>query len=53
MLSDYEALSANNLIRKRKDTSTKEETMAYLNKKGYPYELIRKLDFSEYEESDE
>ena len=53
MLSDYEALSANNLIRKRKDTYTKEETMAYLNKKGYPYELIRKLDFSEYEESDE
>ena len=41
---------ANNLVRKRKDTTTKEETMAYQNKKGYPYELIRKLDFSEYEE---
>lgn len=50
MLEDYERLAANNLVRKRKDTSTKEETMAYLNKKGYPYELIRKLDFSEYEE---
>lgn len=52
MLADYERLAANNLVRKRKDTSTKEETMAYLNKKGYSYELIKSLDYSEYEEND-
>ncbi len=49
MLEDYEKLAATNLVQKRKDSSTKEETMAYLNKKGYSYDLIKNLDFSEYE----
>lgn len=53
MLDDYERLAANNLLQKRKDTSTKEETMAYLNKKGYSYELIKTLDFSDYNDPNE
>ena len=53
MLEDYERLAATNLVQKRKESSTQEETMAYLNKKGYSYELIKKLDFSEYESKEE
>ena len=53
MLEDYERLAATNLVQKRKDSSTREETMNYLNKKGYSYELIKKLDFSEYDEQNE